>query len=263
MSVQLLNSLSGPVSAAEVGFDGIRDAHAGLRGLPIGRPSNADGISRMLPQPGSSGLFGGDVRCGGLMEMLESLLAQLSQLLRGLGGAGGPMDGESYLRSANGGSTGDPHLAFNGQTWDSMQSQRDLVHSTSIPGGYRVATQTTAPNAQGVTWNQSATVYTNDGMTGVRLDNNGNATYDRYGVVSSIAPGQTIQGPNGETIARSQDGSIAITARDEEGGSITTTLRNAGQGVDVNVQSSNLMLGGTLVDRDRGQPGLLPPLYPF
>ena len=45
--------------------------------------------------------------------------------------------------------------------WDSMTSHDDLVHSAQIDGGYRVSTAVTQPDANGVTWNQSATVHAN------------------------------------------------------------------------------------------------------
>ena len=47
-----------------------------------------------------------------------------------------PVRTEQYFQNASGGSVGDPHLSFNGKTWDNMGSQPDLLHSDSIPGGY-------------------------------------------------------------------------------------------------------------------------------
>jgi len=78
-----------------------------------------------------------------------------------------------------------------------------------------------------------------------------------------------IDGPEGETISRNQDGSLNVTSRTPEGGHVTTTLRNSGQGVDVNVQSANFLRGGELVDHNEDPPWAhpnptqLPPLYPF
>ena len=45
-------------------------------------------------------------------------------------------------------------------SWDNMRSHADLLDSNSFAGGYRVATQVSQPNAQGVTMNQSASIAT-------------------------------------------------------------------------------------------------------
>ncbi|HET9030548.1 MAG TPA: hypothetical protein VFN49_10240, partial [Candidatus Aquilonibacter sp.] len=108
-------------------------------------------------------------------NVLQGILNMLQQLL-----AGGS-DSEQYFQSANGGSVGDPHLSFNGKTWDNMGSQPDLLHSDSFDGGYQLSTQTTPPGSNGVTYNQSATVATNYGNTNVTLDKNGNLSIAQYG----------------------------------------------------------------------------------
>ena len=180
---------------------------------------------------------------GGLLQYLTSMLSQLG----GGSGSNQPPQSEQYFGSASGGSNGDPHLSFNGSTWNDMQSQHDLLDSNSFWGGYRVSTQTTAPNAQGVTYNQSATVRTNFGGTSVTLDNAGNATITQNGASFALNPGSTFDLGNGEVATRNTDGSVSVTQTNRQGGEITTTLRDNGQGVDVNSTASNVDLGGALV----------------
>jgi hypothetical protein len=154
---------------------------------------------------------------------------------------------EQYFGSASGGSNGDPHISFNGNTWNDMQSEPDLLHSDSIPGGYQLSTQTTQPNANGVTYNQSATVTTHGGRTQVSLNNTGNAAITQDGMSQDLAPGQTVQLGN-ETITCNQNGSLQVTMQNAQGGQITTTMTQNGQGVDVNVSANNVDLGGAMVN---------------
>jgi hypothetical protein len=160
---------------------------------------------------------------------------------------------EQYFGSATGGSNGDPHISFNGATWNDMQSEPDLLHSDSIRGGYQLSTQTTQPNANGVTYNQSATVATHDGRTQISLNNNGNATITQDGVTQNLAPGQTLQLGN-ETVTCNQHGSLQITTQGENGGQITTTMTQNGQGIDVNVCANNVDLGGAMVNGSGERP---------
>jgi hypothetical protein len=215
---------------------------------------------------------------GPLASMMQQLMSMLSQFMGGssfgtglgsyggygngsYGGYGGcgngysngtggcsPYGNEQYYGTAQGQSIGDPHLEFNGQTWDNMGSQPDLLNSTSIPGGYNLSTQATAINAQGKAYNQSATVTLNNGATSITLDNAGNATISQYGQTSSIADGQTIQLGNGQSVTRNQNGSLSILSQGYGGGSISTTLTDHGQGVNVNVNAQNVELGGYLVN---------------
>ncbi|MGC2130236.1 MAG: hypothetical protein WA629_09080 [Candidatus Aquilonibacter sp.] len=177
-----------------------------------------------------------------------NMFAQMGSMFQQLLGGGNPNYGsEQYYSSASGGSVGDPHLSFNGSTWNDMNSEPDLLHSDSIHGGYQLSTQTTAPNASGVTYNQSATVTTHNGATAVTLNNNGNATITQNGVTSNLSPGQTVDLGN-ETVAHNQDGSLQITNTNQSGGQITTTMRQNGNGVDVNVSAGNVDLGGAMVN---------------
>jgi hypothetical protein len=195
---------------------------------------------------------------GGLMGMswpanALNMFAQMGSMLQQFFGSGNPNGGnpnygsEQYYASASGGSVGDPHLSFNGSTWNDMHSEPDLLHSDSIHGGYQLSTQTTTPNASGVTYNQSATVTSHNGATAVTLNNNGNATITQDGLTSNLSPGQTVNLGN-ETVTQNQDGSLQITNTNQNGGQITTTMRQNGNGVDVNVSASNVDLGGAMVN---------------
>jgi hypothetical protein len=179
---------------------------------------------------------------------------------------------QQYFGNATASSTGDPHLAFNGTNsagatdnahWDSMSSHHDLLDSDSFSGGYRVSTQASSPNANGVTYNQSASVTTNNGADRVSLDANGNATIAGNGQSCSIADGQSLSLGNGETVSRAQNGTLTIDDTNSNGGSIATTLSENGNGVDVNVQAGNVDLGGALANGpgaspSQGQPPWMP-----
>lgn len=225
-----------------------------------------DTIRRFMPPGldpgyGTGGAPGGGSFLNGLLGQLGTLLQQLGQLLQfsipggsmlgglfgGSSGTSGCGNGEQYFQNATGSSIGDPHLSFNGTTWDSMANQPDLLHSDSFPGGYQVSTQATAPAQNGVTYNRSATVTSNYGMTSVSLDNAGNASILQGGAQVAIAAGQTIDLGNGQAVTRTQNG-LQITANNGAGGQITTTLTINGQGVDVQNSAANVDLGGALVE---------------
>lgn len=226
------------------------------RDLPgAARAASSDAISRMLPpwlhagnaadQTSSAGgfaLYG----AGGLLGMLSQLLQQFATLFARFASSGSPGDDERYFGTANGASTGDPHLSFNGNQWDSMTSHADLLDSDSIAGGFRLSTDVTTPNANGVTYNREATVTTNDGTTSVSLDNAGNAFLTDDDRRIALAKGSTLDLGNGETVTRNQDGSLQIADVGENGGRITTTMSANGTGVDVSVSAQNVDLGGDL-----------------
>jgi hypothetical protein len=157
-------------------------------------------------------------------------------------------------------STGDPHLATVGTRegpgggavdahWDSMSSQNDLVHSTQIDGGYRVSTEVTQPGANGVTWNQSATVHANFDQDAVTMNRDGSfAIYDNGNEVA-LGKGESAVLSGGETVSENEDGSLLISARSATGGSIATTLRANGQGVDVTTHAHEIAVGGDAIQR--------------
>jgi len=183
-------------------------------------------------------------------------------------GNGGPgcttFGNEQYYNSATGGSQGDPHLSFNGNTWDNMTSQPNLLQSNSFPGGYNVSTQVTPPSQNGITYNQSATVSLNGGATTISLNNQGQASIQEYGQNVAISPGQSVQLGNGESVTCNQNGSLTVQAQNGQGGQITTTLTHSGQGVNVNVNAQNVDLGGSLVNGAGygNQPNPIPPPPP-
>lgn len=135
-----------------------------------------------------------------------------------------------------------------------MSSHTDLLDSNSFRGGYRVSTQATQPNANGVTYNQNATVSTDGGNVAVELDANGNATLSRFGNVTTIQDGQTLNLGNGESVARNANGSLVVSDQTQQGATIATTLSDNGSGVDVNVQANNVDLGGYMVNRTTTPP---------
>jgi hypothetical protein len=228
--------------------------------------SNAsDSISRMVLQveeaEQSSPL-------GSLMGMswpaqAYGMFAQMGSMFQQMFGGASPNYGsEQYYSNASGGSVGDPHLSFNGSTWNDMSSEPDLLHSDSIHGGYQLSTQTTTPNSSGVTYNQSATVTTHDGGTQVTLSNNGSATVTQNGISSIIAPGASMQFGN-ETITCNQNGSLQIACTNQNGGQITTTMCCNGPGIDVNVSASNVDLGGAMTNGASASTGTpSPPTFP-
>ena len=221
--------------------------------FPLG--AGDDSIARLFP-PALGASCGG---CGENTSALGGILQQLSALLQQLMGvfAGGGGGGQQWFQSANGGSAGDPHLNFNGATWNDMNAQPDLLCSNSIPGGYRVSTQVTASAANGVTYNQSATVTMNYGATSVSLDKSGNALISQNGVQLPIASGQTIDLGNGQTVARTAN-ALTVTVNNGTGGTIATTMTSNGQGVDVQNSAQDVDLGGALVNGGGTRPEPLP-----
>jgi hypothetical protein len=210
-------------------------------GAPIGK-NGPDSLS-LLRRPA------GDTMTGGPMSIVSQLISLIQQLLSSFG--------QTYFENATASSTGDPHLAFDGNDgrgngrhahFDSMHGHSDLLDSTSFAGGYRISTKVTQPDANGVTYNRAASVLTNFGDTRVSLDNQGNAGVTSNGRTFSLAKGQTMDLGNGETVTRNADGSLIVTDDNGMGGSITTRLSENGAGVDVNVQAQNVALGGDLVN---------------
>jgi hypothetical protein len=156
-------------------------------------------------------------------------------------------------------STGDPHLAAVGTRegpggggavdahWDSMTSQNDLVHSTQIDGGYRVSTAVTQPGANGVTWNQSATVHANFDQDAVTVNRDGSFAIFDNGNEVRLGKGESAALSGGETVSENQDGSLLVSARSATGGTIATTLRSNGQGVDVTTHAHEIAVGGDAI----------------
>jgi hypothetical protein len=138
--------------------------------------------------------------------------------------------------------------------WDSMTSHGDLVHSDQIAGGYRVSTAVTAPGAGGVTYNQSATVHTNYGQDSVTMNHDGTFAIDNDGQAVTLAKGQSTTLSGGATVSANQDGSLTVSATNAQGGSISTTMRCSGQGVDVDSHGREIALGGDAIAHGAQKP---------
>jgi hypothetical protein len=238
-----------------------------------------DVIRRMQPQYAGVPVDLPPGRGSGIIQQLLNIIQQLLGAL-GFGGFfGGGFSGypagygygsegpETYFQNADGASVGDPHLSFNGTTgfgtndqshFDSMAGHNDLLDSASFSGGYQISTSVTQPGANGVTYNQQATIGTNFGSTQVSLDNSGNAVVQENGQTFALANGQSYNLGNGETVTRNADGSVVVSDSNGMGGNITTTLRDNGKGVDVTAQASNVDLGGDLVNQAVPPPSPAP-----
>ncbi|MHB8462382.1 MAG: hypothetical protein ACYDA1_07025 [Vulcanimicrobiaceae bacterium] len=264
-----------PPDIAQRGRAIIGDVARALPFSGLGIASQIDGIAQgpmpsqtASPLDAFGGIGGGMLGPGSALgDLLSQLMALLGQLFGGNTPTGGTQN-ETPFTNASGSSTGDPHLGFsgtqtNGQTtnsrWNSMTGHNDLLDSDSFTGGFQVSTQTTAPNAQGVTYNQSATITSGWGGTSVSLDNAGNATISQNGNSYSLAVGQSVDLGNGESATRNNDGSLHVIMSNGSGGTISTTLSENGQGVDVNAVATNVDLGGDLVN---GLPPATPPWQP-
>jgi hypothetical protein len=238
-------------------------------------------------QPG--GAFGlgaafGSTGASGILSSLISLLQQLvGALLNGSGqgvtppnqgGSQGPLPGGPQQRFENVdvSSTGDPHIAEVGTRegpggsgavdarWDSMTAHDDLVHSNQIEGGYRVSTAVTPPDANGTTYNQSATVHTNFDQAAVTLNRDGSyAIFDNLNEIA-LGKGESATLSGGETVTANQDGSLTVSANSGRG-SIATTLRATGAGVDVTAHAHELALGGDAITH--GAPKSHPVRTPY
>lgn len=283
MSIQPLEGSLGSSLASP--FSSIGEGAGSYSSSPI---AAGDAISRIVP-PWITNSMSNPMQTamlGPIPGLMQQLMALLQQLMGSLGGAGyggepggegygnpgcppyggapgcPPYGNERYFADANGASVGDPHLSFNGSKWNSMVSQPNLLNSDSIPGGFRISTQVTSPNARGVTRNQSATISLDGGATTVSLDNSGRASIESYGRNIPISAGQTVRLGNGSSVTCGQNGQLTVTSRSQNGGEIETTLGVKGQGVDVEVNAHDVDLGGALVNHERMQPGPIPSPYP-
>jgi hypothetical protein len=277
MSIQPLEGSLGSTPLSP--FTGIGGGANPLAQDSVSGTPSGDAISRMVPpwlansmsNPVQTAMFG---PLPGLLQQLLQMLQQMTGgggLPYGNGGAGFPGGGqpscppygnEQFFANANGSSEGDPHLCFNGNKWNSMVSHPNLLDSNSIPGGFRLSTQVTAPNERGVTRNQSATIALNNGATTISMNNSGQATIESYGRNLSVNAGQTVQLGNGATATYGANGQLTVTACNAMGGRITTTLAAKGGGVNVDVNAHDVDLGGALVRGEQMQPGAVPAPFP-
>ena len=221
-------------------------------------------------------LFGGNGGIGGsngtVMGLVSGLVTMLQQLVGALlnqstnpnannGPAQDPFLGgpQQQFQNVDVSSTGDPHIAEVGTRegpggngavdvrWDSMTAHDDLVHSNQIDGGYRVSTAVTQPGANGVTFNQSATVHANFDQDAITMNRDGSfAIYDD-GEQVQLGKGEAATLSGGETVTANQDGSLVVNAKSASGGTIATTLRSTGTGVDVTTHAHEIALGGDAI----------------
>jgi len=212
-----------------------------------------------------------------MWTLLQSIVGLLGQLFgaftNGLGtpagttpgtqpppGTGGP---QQRFADVDISSTGDPHLAETGtretaagtqnvdEHYDSMTAHDDLVSSRAIAGGYRVSTTVTQPSTNGVTYNDSATVHANFGSDSITMQRDGSFAITSGGQSVALAKGQTVTLSGGETVGENADGSVVVSASNQNGGSIATTLRASGNGVDVTTHAHELAVGGDVVQHGR------------
>ncbi len=247
-----------PAAAAEPAIANAFQARRGTMGNIAGdRIKQLTSPNLRTPEPSSefSNAFTG-MFAGGAWGIVQQLIAIIQQLVS-MWGLGNASNSQSYFQNATASSTGDPHLAFNGtgvsgntsQThFDSMVDHANLLDSDSFNGGYQISTKTTQPDANGITYNQQATISTNYGRTQVTLDKTGNAYVTQNGQQYTLANGHSYDLGNGETATRNNDGSLVVTDANEAGASIATTLSQNGSGVDVNTQAHNVDLGGDLLN---------------
>lgn len=266
-----------PLSSLAGGVEGEAPPFGGAAAPPA-----SDNISRFVPpwfNDGAAAMPYGDDQdsnpaslqglFGPLMGVLQQLM-QMLQSLMGYGGCGTPNGGstcsggacrpygkEQFFRNASASSEGDPHLRFDGARWNSMASHPDLLNSNSFAGGFRISTQVTPPNGNGVTWNQSATVSMNGGRTTVGMNGDGQPSIVRDGESIAITRGQTVHLGDGESVTYERNGSLVVDASNGMGGRIETTLAAQDGGVNVDVSAHDVDLGGALVNgyehRDDGE----------
>jgi hypothetical protein len=215
---------------------------------------------------GSTGLGGFSGIMNGFMNVLSSALSSLGSLF-GTGSTTTPTTGptnggslpEAMYANATASSVGDPHDAFSGSTaqgqnvsqhWDDMNAHHDLLSSDSFAGGYRISTTATTPNANGVTYNASATIATDGGATAVTMNANGSYSVTENGQNVTLQQGTAVPVDATESVTLNADGSLTVADANATGGTLTTTLKSNGDGgVDVNARATNVDLGGYLADR--------------
>jgi hypothetical protein len=237
----------------------------------VGRPWWSCGTAGANPTDPLAGLFSGSGGSNGtLFGLVSGLVNVLGQLVGALLNAGTnpnragtpyplPRGQQQQFQSVDVSSTGDPHIAEVGTRagpggaspvdvrWDSMTGHDDLVHSNQIEGGYRVATTVTQPDANGITSNQSATVHTNFEQDAITLNRNGAFQIFDDGEEVRLGRGESATLSGGERVDVNQDGSLTVSSQSANGGTIATTLRSTGAGVDVTTHAQNLALGGDAV----------------
>jgi hypothetical protein len=232
-------------------------------GFPPGSPgnerfplANADGVRPAWfgGSPFGGSPFGGGPggSAGGTAGGFFSRLAGMLQ------GAFGRSGGTTF-RDVTLGSTGDPHLSVNGtargpggtskvdERYDSMTGHGDLFSTTGFGDGFSVATTVTAPGANGVTQNATATATMNGGSDSVTMTNTGLVSVTSGGAATSLAPGQTLTLSGGATVTESANGAVTIAERRGDERLATTFAENGTGGVDVTARGHDVTLSGDLI----------------
>lgn len=206
------------------------------------------------PAAPSGGAFG-TLGANGAFAFVQSIVAMIGQLVSSLFAANAPAR-QRVFADADFSSTGDPHLAETGTYadgtrasahFDSMVAHEDLLDAGSVAGGYRVSTTVTPANAHGITWNASATVHANDDRDAVTMNADGSVAIRDAGEAVTLAKGQTLTLSGGETVTENADGSLVVGASDGFGGSMSTTVRTNGTGVDISTHAHGIAVGGDIV----------------
>jgi hypothetical protein len=223
-----------------------------------------DATRSFLPNAGQSP--------GGITGMLGQIVCLLQQLLGSLGGGGAAGTqpypganaqpfGSATFSNATLSSTGDPHLALtgteqnaNGTTsqindrYDNMTSQRDLLSTNDFGNAFRVSTTASQPNANGVTYNASASASMNFGRDRVTMGAGGAVSVINDGTPVNLAAGQSVTLSGGAVVSENANGSVSIAQQNGNGEALTTTFAYNGAGVDVTANASGgVTLGGSLV----------------
>jgi hypothetical protein len=206
---------------------------------------------------------------GQIVSLLQQLVGSIGggSTVSGNGSAGTPAayaplpQGTATFANATLSSTGDPHLALtgteqnaNGTTsqindhYDNMAAQRDLLSTNDFGDAFRVSTTATTPNANGVTYNATATATMDRGRSSVTMGPGGAVSVTSNGNALNLAAGGSVTLAGGEVVSESSSGAVSIAEQNAGGEALTTTFTYNGSGVDVNATASGgVTLGGSLV----------------
>jgi hypothetical protein len=272
-------------SLPSAGIGGLTGMNNTLDPAPPGNtvmPAPGDGVAGQWwsNQPAAASEATAPSTSGGVEGVLNSIANAFTGLINQIGSSIQNLTSESnaegpasqQVASATFSSTGDPHLAESGSgtdangnpislnsTFDSMNSHDDLISSQDFDGGYRVSTQVTQANANGVTQNQSATVHTNANQDQVTVNNDGSYAITNDGANVQLGLGQSTTLSGGETVSRNMDGSLTVTEQNSQGGLISTTMGSNGTGgVDVHTSVQNASVGGDIADGNATGDGSAP-----
>jgi hypothetical protein len=270
------------------GFDAGASAYgAGSNGMFPGMAGAGDGYQPPWWGSNASGASGGALPAAGggsTNGMLNQIVSLLQQLVGSIGGGGAYAGGQAPLPyapqqqqqpgsatfgNATLSSTGDPHLALTGternadgtttqvnDRYDNMASQRDLFSTNDFGDAFRVSTTATAPSANGVTYNATATATMDRGRSSVSMGPGGAVSVMSNGNALSLGAGQSLTLAGGEVVSESAGGAVSIAEQNANGEALTTTFTYNGSGVDVNATASGgVTLGGSLVRHAVGAAG--------